>query len=800
MFRNYLKIALRNILRNKVYSIINISGLAIGMACCLLILLFIQDELSYDSYHDEADHIFRLVAANKASGEVRHLAPVGAPYAELFSSALPEIRNATRFYKHRRVLVKYEDKRFFEERFFFADPTVFDVFSFPMMRGNSEAALAAPFSVVITEAMAQKYFGDEDPTARSIILDNKHTFNITGIIRDVPPNSHFRFDFLASLETLADLYGQRFLKHPGYMSFYTYLLLQEHTDPGEFEQKLQGVVKQFLGERVASLRSFYLQPLKSIHLNSQIEFEIEPNSNMSYIYIYSAIAFFILLIASFNFMNLSTARSARRAREVGMRKILGAFRWQLIKQFLGESLILALVSLLLAVVLVILFQGLFNSLIGKELALNLFESRTIFLGFAGIVFIVGVLAGLYPAIFLSAFEPIRILKRKVGTGGKSGSFRRILVVMQFTISIVLIIGTLIIRNQLNYMRSQNLGFSKEQVVVIPIHDREARKSYESIKTEIMKNTSVISTSASSSVPGKPVTNIAYRVEDAQEDEHVSVDTFFIDHDFLETLDIKLASGRNFSQEFSTDQAEAFIINETAARTFGWSNALNKQIIWPSDLRRRDAIVKKGQVVGVIKDFNVTSLHQSIGPVLLQISPSNFRYLSVRIAPENIPRTLAFIQGEWSRFSPAYPFEYSFLDEDFDRLYRTDQKVGRIIGLFSTLAIFVACLGLFGLASFSAEQRTKEIGIRKVLGASVSGIVLFFSREFTKWVLAANLIAWPVAYFVMNKWLQHFAYRTKIGFGIFVLSALLTFVIAFVTVSYQSIKAAVANPVDSLRYE
>jgi putative ABC transport system permease protein len=795
-----MKIALRNILRNKAFSVINISGLAIGMACCVLILLFVQDELTYDSYHEKADQIYRLIAVNKSAGEERYIAPIGAPVAEIFDSTLPEVQKVVRFHRGSRVLVEYRDKRFFEERFFFGDPTVFDVFDFPIIGGNPQMALSTPYAVVITETAAEKYFGDDDPVGKSITVDKSYSYNITAVMKDVPSNSHFHFDFLASLETLASLRGERYLKHPGNLAFYTYLLLEKNTDPRELEEKMAEGVKQSYGEKIAAMRSFLLQPLKSIHLQSRLEYEIEANGSISFVYVYSAIALCILLIAAFNFVNLSTARSTKRAREVGMRKVLGAFRHQLVKQFLGETVLFSVISLLLAVILVRLFLPVFNSLTGKQFVFNFLANPSVLFGFVGIIAGVGILGGLYPAVFLSAFEPMRTLKGKLGTGGKSRSFRRFLVVAQFTISVVLIIGTFVIRNQLHYMRSQNLGFNKEQVVVIPMHDQNTWKAYEYIKTEFMNNPSVLSVAASSTVPGKPVVNIAYRLEGLPDDEHFSMDTFFADYDFLETMGIEVAEGRGFSKKFGTDEESAFMLNEAAVRELNWQSALNKQVIWPSDLRRKDAIVKKGQVVGVVKDFHVVSLHENIGPVLLQVRPSSFRYISARISPENIPDTLSFFRKMWSRLSPVFPFEYTFLDEDFDRLYRADEKVGRIVGIFSLLAIIVACFGLFGLASFAAEQRTKEIGIRKVLGASVPGIILLLSREFTKWVLVANILAWPIAYFSMNRWLQNFAFKKGIGVEVFILSGLVAVAIALATVSYQSIKAAISDPINSLRYE
>lgn len=800
MLKNYLKIALRNMLKNRAFSFINVSGLAIGMACCVLILLFVQDEMTYDAYHEEADQIYRLYALNKSGGEERYLAPIGAPVAEVFDETLPEVKKAVRINRGSRVLVEYRDKRFFEERFFFGDPGLFDVFDFPLIKGSSQTALAAPFDCVITETTAKKYFGEADPLGESIVVDNNNSYTITAVMEDIPSNSHFHFDFIASLETLTSLLGERYLKHPGNLAFYTYLLLEKNTDPRELERKMAEGVRQSYGEKIAAMRIFLLQPLKSIHLRSRLEYEIEPNSSISFVYTYSAIALCILLIAAFNFVNLSTARSAKRAREVGMRKVLGAFRYQLVKQFLGETILFCIISLLFAVLLVRLFLPLFNSFAGKQIPLNFLIDPSILFGVMGIVLAVGILGGLYPAVFLSAFEPIRTLKGKLGAGGKSRSFRRFLVLAQFTISIVLIIGTFIIRDQLNYMRNQNLGFSKEQVIVIPMHDQATRQGFEVIKSEFLNHSSVQNVTASSSVPGRPVTNIAYRLEGLPDDEPYSMDTFFVDYDFLNTMGIEIVQGRGFSKEFGSDAESAFMLNEAAVRELNWKDALGKQVIWPSDLRRLDAIVKKGQVVGVVRDFHVASLHEEIAPTLLQVRPSSFRYISAKISPVNIPDTLSFFRERWSRFSPAFPFEYTFLDEDFDKLYRADEKVGRLVGTFSLLAIIVACFGLFGLASFAAEQRTKEIGVRKVLGASVMGIILLLSREFTKWVLVANIIAWPIAYFSMNRWLQNFAYKMSTNPMVFILSGFLVFAVALATVSFQSVKAAVSDPIDSLRYE
>jgi len=800
MFLNYLKTAFRNILKYKGYSSINIIGLAIGMVCCVLILLFIFDELNYDCYHSQSDNIYRMIASSQSSTEGRQYVRLGAPIAPLFNNAFPEVKEAARFYSHRKVLIEHEERKFFEDRFFFADPSVFRVFTLPILQGNPSTVLENPFSVVLTESMAKKYFDDSNPIGEILKIDNEHNFRIDAVMENVPQNSHFHFDFLASLETLSYLYGKRLLQHPGYLSFYSYVLLQENAEPLDLENKFREVVKDHYGEKATSLRTLKLQPLKSIHLHSHLEGELEANSSVSLIYSYSAIALFILIIAAFNFINLSTARSSKRAQEVGMRKTLGATRFQLVRQFLGETVIFSFLSFILAIIMVRGLLPFFNSLTGKDLYFGSLYSTVMLIGLGGIVILVGILGGLYPSLFLSSFEPIRTLKGKWGSGGRSGSFRRILVISQFVISIALIIGTIIIRRQLNFMRNQNLGFRKEHVVIIPMHDPEVKQDYEVVKGDLLKNPSILAVTASSSVPGRPVSNIAYRMEDLPDNQHANINTFFVDHDFFETFGIEMARGRGFSKDFVTDKESAFILNETAVRKMSWNSGINKQITWPSDLRRKDAIVKKGRVVGVVNDFHITSLHVSIEPAIFHIRPSNFRFLSVRIASGNIPKMLSFLESKWRQFSPAFPFEYSFLDKDFNRLYRDDRKEGRVIGIFTILALFIACLGLIGLTSFSAEQRTKEIGIRKVLGASVSEIFILITKEFAKWILIANILAWPVAYFVMKRWLQDFAYRVSIGVDIFLLSALIGFSVALATVSFQLIKAAKANPINSLKYE
>ena len=795
MFKNYLTIAVRNLVRHKVYSLINLSGLAIGMACCILIMLYVQYEFSYDRYHENVEQIYRVIGEGKIGDEISQGAQMPGPLAPALLNDFPEIISATRIKNVENVLISYGEKRFYEERAFFADPSIFEVFSFALIKGNPKTALQPPYSIVITEEMAKKYFGDDDPMGKIISYDNRYDFKITGVLQNIPDNSHFKFDFLASLACANDLFGNGYLEDWLNWGIYTYVLVRNDFSPAELSQQFPEFVKKYLGEGWATYfqQQLHLQPLKRIHLHSNLWGEIEPNSNINYIYLFSAIAFVILLIACINYINLSTARSATRAKEVGMRKAVGANRLQLAKQFLGESIFLSFIALLLAVALVELFLPAFSSLMDRKLVVNYYGNRLLLPGLIGIALFVGIVSGSYPAFFLSAFQPLGMLRKTLKTGLGHSKPRRILVVLQFVISIVLIIATMIIYSQLNYVRTKKLGFNKEQVVVIPIRDNTVRQRYESVKTELLQNSSITGATAASYLPGGIKWIQSFWWEGIQDDDDNTMAFDCVDHDFIETFEIELAAGRDFSKDFITDAKEAYILNEAAVRKTGWDSPIGKKF---SAITRND----EGSVIGVVKDFHFKSLHKKIEPLVLYIKPESFNYLSVRIRPSNISGTLDFIKERWNEFSPNRPFEYFFFDEYFDRLYKAEEKLGKIFGSFSLLAIFIACLGLFGLASFATEQRTKEIGIRKVLGASISGIVLLLSKDFTKLVIVSNLIAWPIAYWAMSRWLQDFAYRINIGLGTFLLAGAIALVIALLTVSLQAIKAALANPVEALRYE
>ncbi|MFC2156712.1 ABC transporter permease [Acidobacteriota bacterium] len=803
MFQNYLKTALRNIVRQKSHSIITISGLAIGIACCLLIFLYVTDELSYDGFHSKSDRLYRLTTNLNMSGKERKLAVTSAPMANIFKASIPEVVNSTRFSPDDdKVIITLGSDRYFEDKFFYADSSLFDLFDFPLVQGNPQTALSAPFSVLITESTAEKYFPDQDPIGKTFILNNDREYSITGVLQDIPGNSHLQFNFLASFETLKSTMGNSVLNNPGQIQFLTYLLTAQPLDLQDTHRKIDEFIQKNFPPAISSQMKMRLQPIREIHLYSKLEFEYSTNSDISYIYIYSIIAFFILLIASFNFMNLFTARAAGRAKEVGVRKVLGAQRAQITKQFLGEALVFTIFGFLLSLILIWIVLPQFNIITGKSLQIGLLMSGLVLISFVGIVLLVGLGAGIYPALMLSSFKPVRVMKGVLSAPGRSLSLRKILVVTQFSISIALIIGTVVIKQQHSYIRNKNLGFDKDHIVVLPVRDQAAVSDLESIKSQLRQIPQVTQVTASSGLPGNNVQQILFRLGNEVETENWILNTLFVDYDFLDTLKIELTQGRNFGKEFSTDESNAFIINETAAQKFGWSDPLGKEIIWPKDLEKEgaDNIVKKGPVIGIVKDFHFASLHEPIGPAVLQLRLNDPNFISVRIHSENISQTISSLKDRWFRLFPAFPFEYSFLDDDFDRYYKSEEKTSRLVTIFSILAIFIACLGLFGLTVHSVEQRTKEIGIRKVLGSSEAGIFYLLSIDFLKLVLLANIIAWPMAYLAVSSWLKSFAYRTPIGIGPFLSSAAAALFIALMTVSYQSAKAAFSNPIDTMRYE
>lgn len=797
MLMNYLKIAFRNIKKSKSFAFINIAGLAIGISCCILITLFIQDELSYDRYHDKGDRIYRLVDSFDVEGGLsRHFALSSAPFAPALTKDFPEVEDAVRIFPGRRRMVVFDEKQYYEDGIYFADASLFGIFSFPLIQGDPDTALNAPNTIVISKRIARRYFGDKEPMNRTLAV-NGQDYLVTGVMEEIPSNSHFHADMFASLKTQEQMpsiqkrYFQSWARH----EFYTYLLLKQGSSAAELQKKLPDFIQKYAAEQIKSILggtlSARLQPLHRIHLYSHLQMEIGTNGDIKYVYIFAIVALFILLIGCFNFMNLSTARSVNRSREIGLRKVVGASRIQLVKQFLGESMLFAFFSSVMAVLIVKVALPFFNSLTNKDMGFQ-DMTRIILVGSVLMILIfVGILSGSYPAFFVSRYQPAKVLKSTVNVATGKSRLRKVLVLFQFSISITLIISTAVVLDQIDFLRNRKLGFDKEHVVVIPIRENAIRKNAETIKADLMQNPSILSATITIGVPGGVVAGDAIQLVTEEGQKTLTLRMIYTDHDFIKTMGMEIIQGRDFSKDMTTDASEAFIINEAAVRHLGLDDPLSTRFHWDE---------KNGKVIGVVKDFQFQSLKDEINPLVIHIWPSNTFVFAMRIRPEHIPATLAYIRDKWNTLDPAHPFEYSFMDETFDKLYRSEEKLSQIFSLFSILAILIAALGLFGLALFMVEQRTKEIGIRKVLGASIGSIFVLISKEFTLLVLLANVVAWPAAFILMRQWLQNFAYRVNMAPGIFMISGAIALSIALLTISYQTLKAAMADPVESLRYE
>jgi putative ABC transport system permease protein len=803
MFKNYLKITLRNILKYKGYSVINILGLAIGMAACLLILIYVQDELSYDNFHKDGDRIFRIVLnVQSQAGQIEY-ATTPSSLAQALKNDYPQVEHITRLMNNPELMIRYEDKKFNENRIYHTDPEIFEVFNIQFLQGDARSCLNRPRTVVITESIAKKYVDNENPLGK--LLDFGYAkCEITGVIKEFSHNSHLKFDFLLSLKP----FNNENWMTAGWENFdgqtnltYTYIKLKPGTDIKFFKNQIKHLSERYAGgvqlKESGTQQSYFLQPIRSIHLHSNRRNEAEAPGSATDIAIFSAIAFLILLIACLNFINLTTARSVTRAKEVGMRKILGAFRLKLIKQFLGESLVLTIISLLIALVIIELSLPWFNGLVNKELNFDPFANVNNILYLIGIVLCVGLIAGSYPAFFLASFRPAKILRGGSNDSMQEHSIRKVLVIFQFAASIMLIVGTLIVYQQLRFMKKSDLGFDKDRLLVLPVPVGSLfdKNSEEFISKEFMKHHSVISATTTSFIPGmtKNLFKGSFKQIGEGDAKNYDMNIMMVDHDFINTYKIELTAGRAFEKDRSTDSENACLINEPAAKIFGWTSAeeaVGKRI---EDFQERE-------IIGIIKNFHFQSLQHIIEPLVLMINPDFFIYMTLRIDHQNLPETMAFVEQKWNELFPNEPFTYHFFDDIFDIQYRADEKFGTIILIFAGLAIFIACLGLFGLTLFTTERRTREIGIRKVLGSSISKIIFLLSKDLMKWVFIANIIALPIGWYVMSRWLQNFAYRITVGWWIFILSGMVALVIALISVSFQSVKAAVANPVESLRYE
>jgi len=802
MFKNYFKTALRNLKKNKAFSFINIFGLAIGLTSFMLIAVFVLNELSYDKYPARAKNMYRVILSVTGNGDIAAYPMVDVAVGEGMKRAFPEIEATTRV-SGAQDFVKYDDKQFKEKQLAYADSNFLQLFSIPLTEGDINTALVQPKSIVISKAFAKKYFGNEDALGKSLSVGtNQALYKVTGLFDEVPENSHFHFDAFLSLSS-------RHLTHQTWsnIGFYTYLLLNKNADPHQLEKKFPQLVAEHvvpeiqhdmgvsLAEAQKSINTFVfsLQPLTDIHLYSHTKYELEPNGDIQYVYIFSALAFFILLLACVNFTNLSTARAVKRAREVGIRKVLGSLKKQLIIQFLTESVVLTFLSMIIAFGLLFLLLPYFNELADRQIPFSFFISYQSILAMISLIIITGIVAGIYPSFFLSSFNTIKVLKGSSSKGSQKNLLRSSLVVFQFFVSIALIIATIIVYQQLHFMQNKKLGYDKEQVLYLP-DARLLGKDQPAFKQQLSQNKNVVAASIARSVPGLPFmdgTEIYPKNENGNGKE-IHANIYHVDEDYLKTLGIKIVSGRNFSRDFPSDSS-AVVINQAMVRELGWNrtNPIGK------------TIVRSGQqqfkVIGVMGDFNYASAKQEIAPLMMMLG-NNYGGLVVKINTADVKGFLSDLKKQWDSFNPQGALEYTFLDDNFAKMYASEIRTQKIFSAFALIAIIIASLGLFGLSAFVIEQRTKEIGIRKVLGASVQNVLLLVSKDFLLLVGIAFLISVPVTWWAMHNWLQDFAYRINIQWWVFMLAGFVAILISIITISFQAIKAAIANPVKSLRSE
>ena len=793
MFKNYLKITLRNLKKNKIYSFINIAGLASGFLCCLVIACFVFKELSFDKYHEHKDRIFRVSQFEETAHHTSTDPNTAPPLIPALKKDFPEVDNGARIIPDGNRIVRRDDKIFYEKNFMYADQDLFEIITIPFQKGNKDNALVRPHTVVITERMAKKYFGNEDPLGKTLNI-SETDFEITGVVKDSPENTHLPYDLIAAFKFKRDYSEARY-----WMSHFvfSYIKIRADVDVQTFETKMAKIGDKYakdMFKKTGYTYTFFFQSVPNLHLYPCPHNEIEPPGNPAQLAILSAIGIIVLLIACMNFVNLSTARSGKRAGEIGLRKVVGASRRQIIFQFLGESMILSILAMALAVGAAYILLPIINQLTGIGISFNDFFQSNILLLLAGLVLLVGFGAGSYPSFLLSTFRPAQALKKQARKV-RGVALRKILVVGQFSISIFLIIGTLTVVRQLDYMKNSYLGFDIKQKLVIPVRKQEyLSKNHKTIKAEFLRHANIIAASVSSTVPGQDLDMYLTKIKGQDDEKSQSIHYMHIDPDFIDQFHIRLVAGRIFSSNMTTDKEAAFILNESAVLSLGWKTAeeaLGKRIYGGGH---------EGNIIGVAQNFHYKGLQREVGPLIMDMNSNRYNLVNLSVNIQSLKETIAYVRQKWEELQPGVPVEFFFLDESFDRQYRSEKQMGRIGAAFTFLGLITACLGLFGLASFMTEQRTKEIGIRKVLGASVKGIVYNLTKDFSKWVLVGNLIAWPLGYFMMNRWLQSFAYQTKIEIWIFFVSAFAALLIAVLTVSYQSIKAAIANPVDSLHYE
>jgi len=776
MFKFYLKTAVRNLSKFKSISSINIIGLSLGMAVCILLMLYVQDELSFDRYHQHSDRIFRILENDQP-----YISP---QVSEMVGSNFAEIERSARILVRDKCMIEYEEKQFIEKQFAYADPALFSIFSFALKKGSPGEVLKHPFSIVISEAIAYKYFGDEDPIGKVLRLENEHDYTITGVMEEIPYNSHFRYNIFATLAGSDKVFGSNWMSNWGWRNFISYFLVNENFSQTLFETKLSPFIAENRNFQKGEGPSTYtLQELNDIHLYSGfIDNDIQVQGNISYVLIFSGIGVLILLIACFNYVNLLTANATTRAKEVGIKKVVGSTRNQLVIQFIGESIVLLLIALCFALVLSYLCLPIFNTLTGKSLSLSILFGGRMVLSVIGILVFTGLFSSFYPAFILSSFQPVKTLKGIKSSGHTKVNFGRVIVGGQFTISIILIVCALLMARQLRFLQNEKLGYNKEHIIVTEIHDSGESQKYEVLKNELMQNSSVTSVTAASRIPSMDLNNWG-RLHVPGQSEGINMPFVHINYDYFRTFGISAIQGRLFSSQMETDEDQAIILNEMALKRLGLDqDIIGKSIYisWPASDRR---------IIGIVKDFNFESLYNPILPVVFVISPSDCWKMAVKVRAAHLNETLEFIEKTWKAFYPEWVFEHQFIDDRVRQYYESEERTLQLMGYFTFLAIFLACLGLFGLVSFIVKRRFKEISIRKVLGAPAASIFVLLSSELLRGILLANLVAWPIAWYALNKWLQNFAYRTSLSWWIFIVVSMSVLAIALLTMSWQTLQAA-----------
>lgn len=790
MLKNLLKTTLRYIRKHPGYSLLNVLGLTLGITSALFLIIYVSDELSYDRYHEKAERIYRVSSKITETDDQFTWIVAQIPFGPQVARDYPEVESFTRFINMPRAAYKFEDKEYIEENFFYADSTVFDIFTYKVIRGEVKSAVKDPKKIVLTETAAGRYFGDSDPVGK-VLTSGENTYEVTGVIEDVPSNSHFRFEALAARNNLPKELGNW-----GNFGVFTYLLLPGGLDVKAFETKIQGMYEAHMKSIFGPLNiniEYILEPIRKIHLYSTNAAEPEPTGSISYVYIFAIVAVFLVLIAAMNYMNLATARSTQRAREVGLRKVVGSRRSLLIMQFLSESVLLTLISLIISIILLLVLLPRFNTLAGKSFDIGILLSPAVLMSVFIVIVVSGIIGGSYPAFFLSRFSPVTVLKGEITQGSAGALFRKILVIIQFTISVAMIVCTMVVFRQLNFLKEKDQGFNQENVLSLQLNNQQMINKYPVLKQLLLKNEDIKYVTSTNTPMGEGSGKVIFNMETDQGMAQRGINFAVVDHDFIDALEIKIVEGRDFQLDMPSDTLTGVVVNETLVKRMGWSDPIGKRA------EVGDESTVRARVIGVMADYHQTGMYNEIESLLLVYRERN-NIVYVKLGGNNTEQTLSFIENTWKEVFPDQPYSYTFLKERFNRQFEADEKRGLIFTMFTILAILIACMGLFGLASYMVEQRTKEVGIRKVFGASEGVVVRLISRDFLLLVGISIVIALPVAFYFMSNWLENYVYRTNISIPLLILAALLTIGITFITISYKAYQAAVTNPASSIRTE